>query len=110
MNFAQVLIKIMHDSISVHCNFSTMVVVMRLCWLFLGLTGPSLGRPQGRSVNERYGAPLAKVEDDAHETCDGYKDDGYECVPFDFCFNGEIVIDGGGLIDIRCGSLTLCCF
>ncbi len=53
-----------------------------------------------------YGAPAATKEDDRSQVCSDYEDDGYECVPYDLCFDGEIVVDGGGVIDIRyCHSL-----
>jgi len=35
--------------------------------------------------------------------CSDYERDGYECVPYYQCNNGEIITDGAGLIDIRNG-------
>ena len=34
-------------------------------------------------------------------SCSDYKADGYECVPYYQCEDGEIIDDGAGLIDIR---------
>ncbi len=67
---------------------------------------PSSGAPQLlETVGDGYagspGAPSSTLEDDRSQHCSDYFDDGYECVPYDLCADGEIVIDGGGVIDIR---------
>ena len=51
-----------------------------------------------------YGAGEVR-EDSKSSHCSDYADDGYECVPFDLCEEGEIIVDGGGLIDPRSGLL-----
>ena len=43
---------------------------------------------------------MCKV-DTSGGSCSDYKADGYECVPYYQCEDGEIIDDGAGLIDIR---------
>jgi hypothetical protein len=45
--------------------------------------------------------------DDKYNNCSYYEEEGYgyECVPYCNCKDGEIITDGGGLIDIRSGLL-----
>ncbi|CAB4056737.1 unnamed protein product [Lepeophtheirus salmonis] len=42
-----------------------------------------------------------EIVDTSYEDCSYYADQGYKCVPYYTCEDGEIVTDGGGLIDIR---------
>ncbi|XP_040570521.1 phenoloxidase-activating factor 2 [Lepeophtheirus salmonis] len=55
-------------------------------------TEPSYG-DGGSHVNE--------IVDTSYEECAYYADQDYKCVPYYTCEDGEIVTDGGGLIDIR---------
>ena len=71
------------------------------------------------------GVPKDIVEDDRFSSCAAYAESGYRCVPYYSCENGEIITDGGGLINVRfaglgdveldpetskCpGSLEMCC-
>ncbi len=90
---------------------------MRLFWAFLllassaaALPNPQLldtvddgygGGEQQQQQQQQHGAPASTLVDDTSHSCSDYLEDGYECVPYDLCFDGEIVVDGGGLIDIR---------
>jgi len=71
------------------------------------------------------GVPKDIIEDDRFSSCSAYAESGYRCVPYYSCENGEIITDGGGLINVRfaglgdveldpetskCpGSLEMCC-
>jgi len=50
-----------------------------------------------------YGAPAKTVVDTVDNPCSHYFDAGYRCVPYYQCQNGEVVVDGAGLFDIRIG-------
>merc|ERR1719203_377996 len=45
------------------------------------------------------------VVDDESLTCLEYADQGYRCVPYYSCEDGEIIIDGAGLFNPRFGGL-----
>ncbi|XP_040570649.1 phenoloxidase-activating factor 2 [Lepeophtheirus salmonis] len=47
------------------------------------------------------GSHVNEVVDTSYEECAYYADQDYKCVPYYTCEDGEIVTDGGGLIDIR---------
>ncbi|XP_040570022.1 phenoloxidase-activating factor 2 [Lepeophtheirus salmonis] len=47
------------------------------------------------------GSHVNEVVDTSYEDCAYYADQDYKCVPYYTCEDGEIVTDGGGLIDIR---------
>ncbi|CAB4065917.1 Phenoloxidase-activating factor 2 [Lepeophtheirus salmonis] len=47
------------------------------------------------------GSHVNEVVDTSYEECAYYADQDYKCVPYYNCEDGEIVTDGGGLIDIR---------
>ncbi|CAB4065920.1 unnamed protein product [Lepeophtheirus salmonis] len=47
------------------------------------------------------GSHVNEVVDTSSEECAYYADQDYKCVPYYTCEDGEIVTDGGGLIDIR---------
>ncbi|XP_071745786.1 phenoloxidase-activating factor 2-like [Lepeophtheirus salmonis] len=47
------------------------------------------------------GSHVNEVVDTSSEECAYYADQEYKCVPYYTCEDGEIVTDGGGLIDIR---------
>ena len=71
------------------------------------------------------GVPKDIIEDERFKQCAAYAESGYRCVPYYSCENGEIITDGGGLINVRfaglddvqldpetskCpGSLEMCC-
>jgi len=71
------------------------------------------------------GVPKEIIEDETFKNCAAYNESGYRCVPYYSCENGEIITDGGGLINVRfaglddvqldpetskCpGSLEMCC-
>ena len=50
-----------------------------------------------------YGTPAKTVVDTVDNPCSHYFDAGYRCVPYYTCQNGEVVVDGAGLFDIRSG-------
>jgi len=53
---------------------------------------------------EEYKPPAKQIENDDHELCSDYADQGFECVDLFLCTeDGEMIIDGGGygLIDRR---------
>jgi len=50
---------------------------------------------------------VATVVDSQENPCSFYADAGYNCVPYYQCSNGTIVVDGGGLFDIRKGFLDV---
>ena len=41
------------------------------------------------------------------DSCEAYRSEGYECVPYYQCEDGEIIDDGAGLIDIRSDWIIL---
>ena len=54
--------------------------------------------------SEEYHPPSKQIENDDHELCEDYADQGFECVDLFLCDDkGEMIIDGGGfgLIDRR---------
>jgi hypothetical protein len=52
------------------------------------------------------GVPKDIIEDERFKQCSSYAESGYRCVPYYSCENGEIITDGGGLINVRFGSLN----
>ena len=45
------------------------------------------------------------IKADGSKKCDFYREtEGYECVPYYQCDDGQIITDGAGLIDIRFGG------
>ena len=64
----------------------------------------SLVKPAPQIQKEaNYGLPAKTVVDSQDNPCSFYSDAGYRCVPYYQCQNGEIVVDGAGLFDIRSG-------
>jgi len=63
-----------------------------------GLTG-------GDGYANTGGQEIQKAPATSGASCSDYKADGYECVPYYQCEDGEIIDDGAGLIDIRNGFL-----
>ena len=57
------------------------------------MTGSSYGETQ--DIQAAPAPPLAA------DSCAAYRSDGYECVPYYQCEDGEIIDDGAGLFDIR---------
>lgn len=55
--------------------------------------------------NHSGGVPSEIKVDNTHITCADYGNSGYRCVPFYGCDNGEIVVDGSDLINVRFGGL-----
>ena len=55
--------------------------------------------PAVDSYNSQQGAASAPQVDP--NSCDAHRSEGYECVPFYQCEDGEIIDDGAGLLDIR---------
>ncbi len=72
--------------------------VLLPCWTSSAHPHP---HPQSELYSGASGAPAKTTTDDRSGVCVDYAEDGFECVPFDLCLDGEIVVDGGGLIDIR---------
>ena len=58
--------------------------------------------PAVDSYNSQQGAASAPQVDP--NSCDAHRSEGYECVPFYQCEDGEIIDDGAGLLDIRSAS------
>jgi secreted trypsin-like serine protease len=57
-------------------------------------------------VDTHSGGVASEIkQDDEHITCAEYGNSGYRCVPFYGCDNGEIIVDGGSLINVRFGGL-----
>ena len=52
------------------------------------------------------GVPKDIIQDDRSKQCSFYAESGYRCVPYYSCENGEIITDGGGLINVRFGGLN----
>merc|ERR1711983_750047 len=52
------------------------------------------------------GVPKDIIEDERFKQCSSYAESGYRCVPYYSCENGEIITDGGGLINVRFSSLN----
>jgi len=66
-----------------------------------GSRGISVSPSSERKNNPNFGTPVATVVDSETKPCNFYFNAGYRCVPYYQCFNGTIVVDGGGLFDIR---------
>ncbi|QQP56695.1 Serine proteinase stubblelike, partial [Caligus rogercresseyi] len=60
--------------------------------------GNGSGGPYANGEDELH---VNEIVDTSYEECSYYADQGYKCVPYYTCEDGEIVTDGGGLIDIR---------
>ena len=58
------------------------------------------------SNNHNVGVPTDIKVDDSYKECKFYAEDGYRCVPYYSCENGEIIIDGAGLLNPRFGGLN----
>lgn len=81
--------------------------------IFGGLKGVYKGTPGSKGTlvapspekkkELNYGIPAQTVIDSERRECTYYFDAGYRCVPYYQCQNGTIVVDGGGLFDIRTG-------
>jgi len=57
-------------------------------------------------VDNHSGGVASEIkEDDTAATCAAYANSGYRCVPFYGCDDGEIIVDGGSLINVRFGGL-----
>ena len=74
-----------------------------------GYTGSEVINEDGYVAPDDYQASELNAEttaivDNVFENCADYTESqGYECVPYYQCYNGTIITDGGGLIDIRNG-------
>ena len=74
-----------------------------------GYTGSEVINEDGYVAPDDYQASelndeTTAIVDNVFENCADYTESqGYECVPYYQCYNGTIITDGGGLIDIRNG-------
>eukprot|EP00094_Tigriopus_californicus_P009281 TCALIF_08948-PA protein Name:"Similar to Sb Serine proteinase stubble (Drosophila melanogaster)" AED:0.32 eAED:0.35 QI:0/0.25/0.4/1/0.5/0.8/5/32/472 len=83
-----------------------------LCLVLVNVEAtPSFDGPV--EISELFGSPDVRVDevyDDEpagpeQPNCSYFANDGYRCVPYDTCIDGEILTSGAGLIDVRNGFL-----
>jgi len=59
----------------------------------------------GSQPNEKLKGPKKTFIDSKFQSCTGYQEYGFECVPYYQCEDGFIITDGAGLFDIRSALL-----